>query len=130
MPVLIIIWTAILGGILLVASALDAIGFLCIQSKHKLVGGLVFGLPAAFMSLLIFVFCTEVMLVWLIPFAALPLFLGLLVIFRGVQTGQKQGDIIYGVVICVCFIALGLVLGHYPHFLGKLFGHILPTMRG
>ena len=130
MPALIIIWMAILGDILLVALAFGAIGFLCTRGKRKLVPSLLLGLPAVLISLLVFVLCATIWLLFLIPFAAIPLFLGLLVIFRGVQTGQKRRDLISGAVICVGLLLVGFILYEYPIVIKTIFGHILPTMRG
>jgi uncharacterized membrane protein HdeD (DUF308 family) len=111
---LIFIWSAILGGILLVAFIAAAIGFLCTHSGRNLVPSLLFGLPAVILSLPVFVFCAETSLLFLIPFAAVALFLGLLVIFRGVQTGQKRRDLISGALICIGLILFGFALHQHP----------------
>jgi hypothetical protein len=95
-----------------------------------LVPSLLLGLPAVLISLLVFVLCATIWFLFLIPFAAVPLFLGLLVIFRGVQTGEKRRDLISGALICVGLLLLGLILYEYPMVIKMIFGHILPTMRG
>lgn len=128
--VLFVIYYAILGGILLLALIVAAVGLHCCGKRHGLVSSVAFGLPAVVLSLPILLFCAEVRLVSLSVFAAIPLFLGLLDIWRGIRTGEKFRDLVLGLLVCVTFSAFGFLLYDHPESTRWILSHILPTPRG
>jgi hypothetical protein len=127
---IIVIWMAIIGGILLIAFIIGAIGSLCTHSRRDLVPGLLFGLPTVLLSLPVLVFCAQSWALVFSAFAVLPLSLGLLDICRALHTGDKRGDLVSGAIICGGLFLFGFVLYKYPEVTQMMFSHILPAPRG
>jgi hypothetical protein len=121
------IFTAsILGGILLVALILGSLGVLCTREGYDLVPGLLFGLPAVLLSLLVCVFFIEVRLFWAGIFTAPPLIIGALVIWRGFRTGQRRGDYLSAGLVCVGIFLMGFALIRCPEITDAIFSRLLP----
>jgi len=122
-----LIYTAfILGSILLVALILGSMGVLCTRDRHALVSGLLFGLPAVLLSLLVCVFFIEVRLFWAGIFTAPPLIIGALVIWRGWRTGQRRRDYVSAALVCVAIFLMGFALIRYPEITDAVFSRLLP----
>ena len=116
----------ILGGILLVALILGSLGVLCTRNGHDFVPGLLFGLPAVLLSLLVCVFFIQVELPGAGIFAAPPLIIGSLVIWRGCRTGQMRGDYVSAALVCVGIFLMVFTLIRYPEVTGAIFSRLLP----
>lgn len=127
---IIVVWSAIFCGILLVASAMAAIGFHCTRGGRAVVPGLVFGLPAVILSLPVLYFCAETLFVFFSASATVPLVVGLLDIYRGIQSGQKRRDLLAGALVCVGFLVCAVMLYEHPEVTRWVFSDILPLPRG
>jgi hypothetical protein len=129
---MIILWFIILGGVLLLAFILGGIGFLSTKSRRDLIPGLFFGLPAVILSLPIFIFCVRsiesgIYLLFLFGIVAIPpLYLGSLVLCRGLQTGTKAKDAISGTLVCVTIFVCGFLLSEHHDITDMIFVHLLP----
>jgi len=122
----------ILGGILLLAFVLGAVGILCTKSRRDLVPGLLFGLPAVILSMPVFVFCMRsielgfLSLSLLGVVAILPLYIGSLVLCRGLKTGKKARDTISGMLVCISIVVFGFLLSEHHDLTDMIFVHLLP----
>lgn len=129
---MIIVWFMILGGVLFLAFILGIIGLLCTKSRRDLIPGLIFGLPAVILSLLIFILCMRSIELEFVPLflfglvAVPPLYLGALVLCRGFQTGKKATDTISGMLVCVSVFVFGFVLSEHHDIADFIFAHLLP----
>jgi hypothetical protein len=127
---IIFIWSAIFGGILLAAFIIAAVGFHCTRGGHALIPGLGFGLPAVVLSLPVLLFCAETLFVVCSASATIPLFLGLLDIYHGIRRGEKRRDLLAGALLCLGFLVCAILLYKHPDITHWMFSHILPTPRG
>jgi hypothetical protein len=103
----------IFGAMLLMAFISGVIGILCTRSIRDLFPGLLFGLPAILLSMLVFIFFIGAQS-WVGIVAVPTLMIGMIVVWRGLRTGQKQRDRISGVLVCVGVVLVGIILLKYP----------------
>lgn len=116
----------ILAGILLVALILGSLGLLCTRDRHALVPGLLFGVPAVLLSLLVCVFFIQEGLFGAGIITAPSLIIGSLVIWRGSRTGRRRRDYVSAALVCVAIFLTAFTLIRYPELTGAIFSRLLP----
>jgi hypothetical protein len=121
-----VLTASILGGILLVAFILGILGLLCTRDRQTLVPGLLFGLPAVLLSLLVCVFFIQVGLFGAGIITAPSLIIGSLVIWRGFRTGRRRRDYVSAALVCVGIFLMGFTLIRYPEITVAIFSRLLP----
>jgi hypothetical protein len=116
-----------LGGILLVANVLGALGLLCTRDRHALFPGLLFGLPTIVLSLVIYTFFVGADVVWLGAFSAPSLIIGSLVVWRGLRNGKKPRDYLSALAVCAGVGLMGFLLLRYPEISRTVLSYVLPA---
>ncbi|HXC99368.1 MAG TPA: hypothetical protein VN048_08505, partial [Verrucomicrobiae bacterium] len=112
---------------LLVALILGGVGVLCTHDRRDVVPGLLFGLPAIIISLMVIVLFVDEELIWVGIFALPSLIMGALVVWRGIRTGQKRSDYFCAMLVCIGIFLMGFVLVKHPDITRMIFSHILPA---